>query len=302
MRKSFKENIKSAVAIPVVAICMLLAVTILASCNSTRQAGVSDQASSVYDRVIKSGQLRCAYVMYPPACIKDPNNGQLSGVFVEAVEALGKNLGLKVQWTEEVGWGSMIEGLETNRYDIIGSGVWPNSNRARVVGFSKPLFYSAIGAYVRPDDTRFSKDLASINSLTVKIATIDGETAEVIARNKFPKAQRISLPQLSDVSQMLLNVSQHKADVAFVEAYTAHQFLNANPKSVKNALLSEPVAIFGNCLMFKRGQSELKSMLDTALDELIDTGFIDKLLDKYEPEPGLFFRVARPYQLRPNQP
>src|SRR3990167_8306945 len=106
MRKSFKENIRLAVWVPVVAICTLMTFTILSSFNSTRQAGVSGEASSVYDRVINSGQLRCAYVTYPPACVKDPNSGKLSGVFVEAVEALGKNLGLKVQWTEEVGWGS----------------------------------------------------------------------------------------------------------------------------------------------------------------------------------------------------
>jgi len=266
------------------------------ACKPAANQAIVQKQESLYDRVIKSGTIRCGYVIYPPGSIKDPNTGKLSGIFVEALESAAQNLGLKVEWKEEVGWGSMIEGLQTDRYDMICSPVWANTTRGKLVDFSVPLFFSGIGVYARQDDNRFSSDLKAINSETIKIATIDGEMSDIIARSQFPKAQRVSLPQLSDVSQVLLNVAQKRADVTFVEPYFGYQYLRNNPGTVKNFTPQKPVRVFGNTMMFKRGQTEFKSMLDIALLELINSGFVDELLDKYETFPGAFYRDAHPYR------
>jgi len=231
--------------------------------------------------------------------MKDPNTQKITGICVETLEAAAKNLGLKVQWSEEVGWGTMIEGLQTNRYDLVCSGIWPSSTRARLVDFSTPLFYSGIGAYGRPNDTRFAGNLAAVNAPSVKIATIDGEISDIISRTDFPSAQKISLPQLSDVSQLLLNVATGKADVTFVETYTAYQFLKSNPGTIKNVVAEKPIRVFGNTVMFRRGQSEFKAMLNTAFEELLNSGYVDRLIDRYEPRPGTFYRVNYPYRLAP---
>ena len=63
--------------------------------------------------------MRCGYVSNPPSCIVDPNTGQLGGIFVDSIEAIGEELGIRIEWTEEVGFGSMIEGLVTGRYDAV---------------------------------------------------------------------------------------------------------------------------------------------------------------------------------------
>ena len=55
--------------------------------------------------VIKSGKLRCGYVAYSPGCLKDPNTGELSGIGIDSIKMVAKNLGLQVEWAEEVGWG-----------------------------------------------------------------------------------------------------------------------------------------------------------------------------------------------------
>jgi ABC-type amino acid transport substrate-binding protein len=246
---------------------------------------------------MRTGKIRAAYVIYPPGCSKDPNTGKIYGISVETLEAAATNLNLKLEWTEEVGWGTMIEGLKTDRYDIVSSGIWPSSSRSKQVDFCTPLFYSGIGVYVRTNEERFSiSDLKEINQDTVKIATIDGEMSDIIARSQFTKAQRVSVPQLSDVSQILLNVIQKKADVAFVEPYIAYRFLENNPGTVKNIAAGRPIRVFPNTMMFKRNQMEFKTMLNITLTELINSGFVNGLVDKYEPAPGLLNRVALPYQ------
>jgi ABC-type amino acid transport substrate-binding protein len=273
-------------------ILLLTAYALCACCNSPNIL----QAESLYSRVIRSGEIRCGYLNYPPYCTKDPNTGKFSGIFVEIMEEAGKNLGLKIIWQEEVGGATMIEGLETNRYDLVPTGVWQNTNRGKHASFSLPLFYTGIGVYVRSNDNRFTNKLVNINEPSVTIATIDGQAAQIVARNKFPRANILTHPDMSHTSQLLLDVTSKKADVTLVEPGFAAIFQKNNQNTVKNITERKPITIYPNTMMFKIGEPAFKSMLDSALSELINTGYIDAVIKKYEPAPGVYFRVALPYR------
>lgn len=251
----------------------------------------NDQSALIFSR----GTLRVGYVSYPPGCIKDPNTGELSGVFVDVLEEAAENLGLKVEWTEEVGWGTMIEGLKADRYDLIGSPVWANSTRASKVDFTHPLFYSGIGAYVRSNDARFDESLNGIDSKDLRIATIDGEMSDIIASQDFQNAEKVSLPQLSDNSQLLLNVVDGKADVAFVEPYIAGLFLKSHPGSLKNITFDQPLRVFPNCMMLRQENIALRRALDVAIMELINVGRVNELLEKYAGGESYFYPTVKSY-------
>ena len=92
-------------------------------------SAVAKQLNNLTD-ILSSGVIRAAYVSNPPSCIIDPNTGKVSGIFAEVIETIAKNAGLKLEWTEEVGFGSMIEGLAANRYDIVPCAIWPTASRA----------------------------------------------------------------------------------------------------------------------------------------------------------------------------
>jgi len=259
-------------------------------------SGSTMQSQDLLAKVLDKGEIRVGYVVYPPGMIKDANTGELSGIFHDALEEAGKNLGLKINWVEEVGWGTMIEGLNAGRYDMIGSPVWPNSSRAKNVDFTIPLNYSAVGVYTRSGDNRFA-DLTRINNGNITIATIDGEMSSFIAKATFPNAKVISLPQDSQVSQLLLNVRTGKADVTFVETAIAEEFLAQNPGSVQNIVPNNPVRSFGNTMLVPKNQDGFKSMINSALEELFNSGTVDVLIDKYEKYPGSFYRATKPYAL-----
>lgn len=291
-----RQNIAAVIGIVFLTIIVSLATTAFHS-GSTPAPSSQEAKETVYDRVIKSGKLRAAYISYPPACMKDAISGKMSGIFVETIEKAAENCGLKVEWTEEVGWGAQIEGLEADRYDVVGSPVWANPTRGKMTTLSIPVYYSGIGIYVREDETRFGGDWTAINSDKVRIGTIDGETGDLIARTQFPSANRVSLPQLADISQLFLEVTNNKADVLFAEPYYGYKFLESNPKSVKNIAAENPIRVLGNCYMLKRDQVRMKHMLDVAIEDLLNSGYVDQLLAKYEPTPGTFYRVARPYRV-----
>jgi len=281
----------------IIGLCVTLTASLaLASCSD--RSSPSSRGESVYDRVSRTGILRAAYIVYPPYLSKDANTGEISGISADVMHRVAEDLGLRLEWTEEVGWSTMIEGLEADRYDLAVSGIWQNASRARHVDFSKPLFYSGIGAYVRVGDNRFEPSLANVNQSSVRIATIDGEMSDIIARSQFPNATRVSLPQISDVSQMLLNVKNSRADITFAEPAVVSGFLRNNPRSLRNLRADNPFRVFGNTVIFRRGQYEFARMLNTAIDTLGNSGEIDRIVDRYEPEPGDFYRVASPYRSR----
>lgn len=246
-------------------------------------------------RIIANGEIRASYLVYSPYFRKDPNTGELSGIFHDLMEEVGKKAGLKIRWVEEVGYEGIFPGLDNDRYDVFAGGLWPNSTRARAASFTIPVFYSVIKAWGRSNETRFA-GLSGVDARSVRIATIDGAMEDIIAQADFPQAQRVSLPQLSPFTQNFLNITSGRADLTFAEPGITREFLQTNPGALKELAPDKPLRIFGNSLVVKRGDAQLKEFLDIALSELLYSGVVDRILRKYEPAPGTFPRVALPYR------
>jgi len=230
-----------------------------------------------------------------PLFLIDPNTKQKSGLFYDLVNSAAAKLGLKVDWTEEVGYGQMIEGLNTHRYDIVGSGIWINAGRGKDADFTIPVYYDAVLAYVRDGDTRFDKDLSILNSPNFTISTMDGELGETIAKTDFPRAKTEALPQTADFTQLIMNVVNRKADVAFLSLAAARQYQEANPGQIKAANLGRPVRVFPVAIIVPKGAYDFKQALDYALSEMLNSGEVESILKKYEKVPGSFLRIALPY-------
>ncbi|MBN2415420.1 transporter substrate-binding domain-containing protein [bacterium] len=289
MNKSYSMKNLLIVLITILFVCTQFA------CQQSPQT--QGQKESLYARVLRTGEIRCSYASYPPYCIKDPNTGAMSGIFVDVLEEIGKKLELKINWVEEVGWGTIFEGLESDRYDLFGAGLWQNSSRGKRGYFSKPLFYNGIRIWVRANETRI-KTLEDINSLEIRLTVQDGAMDAVIADTDFPKAQKLAIPQLNPWSDNLLNTISNKADVSLSELGPITEFLKKNPGTLKEVDIGRPLRVFANCYAFKMGEDKFKSMIDAAIDELVFDGTIEKILQKYETAPGQFLRVAAPYEMK----
>lgn len=263
---------------------------------SNNTAEKKNNTTSVYERVINAGTIKASYLTYPPASMKDTKTGKMSGIFVEVLQKACDNLGLKLEWTEEVGWASQIEGLENDRYDIVGSPVWANPTRGKLTTMAIPVYYSGIGIFVRANDNRFDGNFNLIDNPAVRIGTIDGETSDLIARSDYPKAQRVSSPQNTEISQKYLDLASNKCDVVFTEPYNAFVYLKNNPGTIKNIAETSPIRLFGNCYMFKKNEFQLQQMLNVAIQDLINSGFVDRIISKYEPAPRLFYRSANQFK------
>ncbi len=248
-----------------------------------------------FEQVLDRGTIRCSYLNYAPYFMTDPNDGAHSGIFFDVMEEIGKRSGLEIDWAEEVGYEVIFTGLNSGRHDVFCAGLWANTTRAKAGTFSEPVFYSVIKAWVRSDDDRFADGLGILNDGELVVATIDGAMEDIIANADFPNAPKESLPQLSPFTQNLQNIISKKADITFAEPGIINDFLESNPGMIKDAAPEMSLRVFGNSLVSPLGEPDLEEFLDIAMQELLYSGHIDKILDKYEDAPGIFPRAAKPY-------
>jgi len=259
----------------------------------------STQKESVYDRVMRTGTIRCGYLTYSDWLAKDPQTGKLNGMFVEVMDEVSRLTNLKIEWVEEVGWGNMLAGLESNRYDLVCMPVWESLERLQGADFSDAVFYNLIYAWVRDGDNRFLDVAALRKAENIKVSAIDGDAAGQIAKEDFPNASLLSLPQLAGIPEMLANVANNKADVTFQAPFAAAEFNQASNIKLKR-LGAEPVRFFKTAFPMKKNEDEFRKFLNGAIWQITANGKLEQILQKYEKYPGSFYRVAKPYQLPTN--
>ena len=284
-------------AVILVAVAGLLAAYLLGHSGS----GVPQKPrETAWQRIVRTGEIRCAYQPYPPALAKDPNTGQLSGIFYDIMSEVGRRLSLKVNWVEEVGYGVIAEGFVSDRYDAFCGPVWPTPERSRVASFTIPLYWSPVDVLVRADDHRFDDDLSKLDDPSVRFAVKDGDISASFAAAAFPRATQEGITQLSDTSQLLDDVAHNKADASINEPGLLLQYLAHNPGTLRDITRARPLRVSGNTIMIKPDEYQMKIMLDVTLADLLNSGFVDQVLRKYPNHPVL--HVALPYQPPEGQP
>ncbi|MCF8495650.1 MAG: transporter substrate-binding domain-containing protein [Alphaproteobacteria bacterium] len=250
-------------------------------------------AGKVYDRVMESGTIRCGYAMWTPILYAEPNTGELKGIFHDLMEEAGKRLGLKIEWAEETGWGTLVEGMATDRYDMLCTGLYHSTGRAKIIGFGLPVFYSPLHVAAKKEDMRFDRDVTALNNPAFKIVVLEGEISSIAARQIFPKAETAAMPQMQDYALILKEIETGKGDATLVEVETFKNYDAANPDKLK--LVGGPVSIFPTSVGLPRDDMAFGNMINTAIEELTNDGTIDRILKKHEKYPEAFLRVAKPY-------
>lgn len=280
--------------------CLVIAgIVVLITALPTQKAQAADKKETVYERVIRTRTIRCGYNSYEPVIMRDPNTGTMSGIFPDYLDAVAKATGLTIEWTEEVGWGDVPVALQTGKIDAMCAGKWADAKDGVQIAFTAPVFYTASEAYVRADDTRFDSDLSLINAPGITISAIEGGVTEDIAVEDFPQAKILSLPVLQGDAEQLLNVTMGKADVTFANQGPASGFIKNNPDKIKRVAPDKPLRVYGVTIAVDIHEQEFLTLLNTATNQLLNSGVIDKILTKYEKDyPGAFTRVAKPYEIQ----
>jgi ABC-type amino acid transport substrate-binding protein len=259
-----QTRIRSGVTI-VLAVVASVVVTFLLGLQG-RQSHGTEGRDTTLAQVQRTGVIRAAYIVWPPAVMKDPNTNQLSGHFVDTAEFIAKEMGARIDW-EETNWDTFVAGLQANRFDLVVAGTYVTIPRAKAVSYTRRLFLLGTGVLVRAGDDRFRAP-DDLNRDGVVIACTQGTGDEAWAREHLPKARITSLPG-PDLGLALLEVENGKADAALQDAYTVRQF-SSKHANVKALFVDEPINLTAVAWTLRHGDQDWKNFLDSAI-EFLDT-------------------------------
>lgn len=223
--------------------------------------------------------------------MRDPNTGKMSGFIYDIMQEVGRSLNLKVEYTLEVPWDSIPMSLQSGKADAHCAGIWATPSRGRVMAFSKPLGYSSTAIFARKGDNRFDYNLERINQPDIRVALSDDDITTEIYRRDFSKAQKYELPQLSPPEELFLAIATKKADITFNGPSRLPVFERSYPNAVKAVPVKDTRYIFPSTVAVDIGEEKLLHVINTTIDQLINSGTIDRIIKKYRKNYDMSFFV-----------
>lgn len=254
------------------------------------------KTETTFERIQRTRTIRCGYMLIPSLLRRDENTKKLSGISYDMMTVMANNLKVKLEWTAEAGFASVAEDLKNNRFDMLCIPMSTNAARGQVMDVSRKLFFMPFYLWIAADSTHDKQDISWINQPGTTLASVDGTVFNSLYSYYFPQAKVTALPELTPLSEMLLQVSMKKADATLMPLFDAQVFIKNNPNSLKQGS-AEPVFLSSYSFWMPKGDVKLKGMLDTAMTEMIENGTIDRILSAHEPSPGQYYwRIAKEYQ------
>jgi L-cystine transport system substrate-binding protein len=208
---------------------------------------------------------------YSPFSFHDPKTNKLTGYDVEVAEAVGKQLGKKVEFSETQ-FDSIFAGLEAKRYDLIANQIGVNPERQEKYLFSTPYTYSNGVVITRADDN-------SIRSL----ADVKGKTSAQSTTSNFAETATQAGAKIEAVegfTQAITLLKQSRVDVTINDSLAFLEYQKTTgDKDVKVA--AEVGDKSESALTLRKDEADLQTQVDGALKKLKDDGTLAKLSEKY---------------------
>ncbi len=267
------SSVTSVTILSLIALC-LSAITLLR--GSDAAATLSSDALS---NIQKAGVMKVCYAVWPPAVIKDPATGKLSGHDIDALEYIAKQINVKTEYHEST-FGNMATAVASGECDI-GTSLFVKVPRAAAVAFSRPLFYAGNSALVRRGDTRFAT-IEDANKPGIRVAVANGESGHIYAKEHLPNATIVPIDvESSDLSRFLLEVSSGRADIGIADAVTIKLFADAHSETI-DLFGSSPFDINPDAWPMRLEDSAFHLFIDNSLLYMETSGVWSDLEKKYD--------------------
>lgn len=273
-----------------------MALTSVATGDFSKAQAAEKDKESVYERVIRTGKIRCGYGIYPPFLGVDPNSGEFSGVLYDYINTLGRRLGLEIEWVQEISMATYLQDLKDGKYDMECSGGWPNARRAREAEYTTPIAYLPVYFFTLTGKDQFDGNFAEINKPETRFVTMPGDYTEDYWREMAPQSTEASVDASMPLTAMVMEVVSGKADIVLWDAASAGEIMEAHPGKLKRVNLP-PAKITPINIGLKKGEIEFKTMLDEATQEMIFDGAIEQILTEHGLTSDMAFRPATPYKM-----
>lgn len=271
-------------------LCMALAL-----CLFDSRETFAAEKESAFDRVMRTGTIRCGIIPWPPGAEVDPVTREIRGPTRDLFDSIIRLTGWKPEFVE-VTLGEVPLDLEHGKIDAMcADGPWTITN-IKFVDYTTWAGYTPVLVYIRENETRY-KNYSDLDAQNVSFVGIDGDVSSDLAGIRFPRATLRTLVNLTDPAQMMMEVAGGKADAVVLDPVTAEGFMKNNPGKIKPFPEKEPLAVYPFGMSVRRGEARLQQTLSRATEMAIDIGLVDQKLDLYDPTRRIVYSPLKPYRI-----
>ena len=210
---------------------------------------------------------------FPPMeFVKD---GQRTGFDIDLVEALGKEMGRKIEWID-IDFKGLIPALQAGRADMANSAIYITEERRKVVDFTDPYYAGGLVVLTKKDGP-----IKSLKDLDGKKVAVQVGTKSVgYLKEHFPKVERIEVEK----NQEMFNLAQiGRADAAVTGKPAAKLYAQAHPDMI---VLPEQITVEDYGMALPKNQPETTKAVNEALKKLKANGTYDALVAKWFEAPA----------------
>jgi cyclohexadienyl dehydratase len=224
------------------------------------------------DQVRERGVLRVGTTMDTPVFSMRDSAGNLHGFDMDALETLGPALGVRIEYVKMT-FGSMLDDLAADKFDMAMSGMGRTYERARTAAFSKPYMRYGKLLMIRAADQDKYKSLADLDKAGLKIAYNKGGLNDRFAHTEFKHAAPAGYPSNALATADLL---AGKVDAQVQDSTAAVYLSRQNPQLAAMAPdnVFHPVHV---AILMRREDVSLRAFIDLWIDQIEVDGTLAKI-------------------------
>lgn len=207
---------------------------------------------------------------YPPMEYRDEKNN-LVGFDIDFGNAIGKKLGLKVEWVPTA-FDGILPALKSSKFDAILASLSVTEKRKQEIGFSEPYIMGGPIIITKKDNTSIKKaeDLKG-KVVGVQLGSTGENAVETLGGVKEVK-------KYDKIPQALLDLNAGRLEAVVADDQVGRYYigLDANKYIVAGKLAEEPFGIG-----FRKEDKALTDAVQKAIDDLKADGTLSKISMKW---------------------
>lgn len=202
-------------------------------------------------------------------------NGEMVGFDIDLMEAIGKELGYEIVWSN-MGFDGLLPALQMKKIDAVIAGMGQTEERKKAVTFSMPyILVSSDEHYVivNENSTLTHKEELKGKKVGVQIGTVQEEFTKNIG----------GIPQLyNSWTGALMDLQNNKIDAVIIADVSGEEYLKSMKKIKKIDVVIDKHP--GASIALRKGETELAEKINQAILKFDENGTYLEILQKYFPE------------------
>ncbi|AGY81782.1 MULTISPECIES: ABC transporter substrate-binding protein/permease [Carnobacterium] len=214
---------------------------------------------------------------FPPYEFHSTVNGKdtIVGMDISIAQKIAEDLGVELK-IEDIGFDSLLPALESEKVDMVISGMSPTEERRQSVDFSDVYYTGGQNIVVRETDKEIYTNTDDLTGLKVGVQT--GSLQETLAQEQMPDSEILSLTKTTD---LLLALKTNKIEAILMEKPSAEAYVGNDNQIVTfdgGFLLEEGEQ--GSAIAFKKDTQSLVEVVNASLTEINEQDLIPSYLEE----------------------